>query len=979
MKATDIPVAGDWTGDGHAKVGIYRPTTGQWFLDANNNGVFDAGDLTYNFVGLAAGDIPVVGDWNGMHKDCVGIFRSGFYWILDLNCNGSFDGTLVGADAAFPFGGIGGDVPVVGKWTGGETRVGVVRKYAPGGVPIGNPFFWVTDGSNANAGTAAADHQPGFTFAFGGLAGDVFVTGDWYRTGVSVAGMYRNGFWVMDAALPRHPQSSHLPGLTFGYGGLAGDVPITGGWNSTASTDPAGAPMSVTLSTQTTPPANSATFTAMWSAPGGDASAITEVQIGFQTPPYAGYDTTLNDCAIQYYPYLNNLRLGDGLVPQSFRHESPIGPANGQPLYNGICEVDAAHTSFTVVGDIATLIVPVTFINSQDTTYSAFTSANTLVNNKDVSNNWVNLGGWSTTKVQLISNSLTVNGGELGGTGNAATLTAKFTDTAGITDMNSVQIVLTPNNTGVFNSLSLSPVNGCHLIFAMPSGPLSLESKLGNGAYSSSPIGTQGQVLSNDICEVDASQFMPTTSSSAPGGPVDTLIVTVPIDFISTTPSQYWAYTSLTSNVGAKNNAWTRFWSWLTTLLSPPPQCGDIFPFSVSPGPLGPLTSANFRVTLLASAKYVDLILQSSNQLRASSPAFRMTNVAGFPVYDYTFEGLAALPLGTYKVTPRLNGKTYCEAAYINNINTALAPNSGAAASCDDVTGAWTDSNGIQWTLSQRGDNSVSGSAHTTAFPVNGGTCPANTYRTVTGTVAPATGVFTNIATSNPDFTSAQCTNGVTWNYVNFSESGTLGGMGTCVSASGTAKSPYYPEGIPFTWARTATLPDGETSAFANQWVTSAGLSTVGLFTGTLTSSAGLSFGGRSVNETDAQPGTDSCWFALSAIKRQGGVGSAGAPWNVEDNNTYFYDSIGWRADAVAFYQEQGSPANGVSCANIIYQQMNISTDSGTVPYGSANVLVLQIDHDSVTSTRGPTCTFPATTPAPPGCATAKTSYSFPQ
>jgi hypothetical protein len=225
----DVAVTGDWTGDGRTKVGIYRASTGQWFLDANNDGVFNGGDFTYGFGGIA-GDVPVVGDWNGVGKSCVGVFRSGFLWVLDLNCNGSFDGTP--ADAAFPFGGVAGDVPVVGSWTGGTTRVGVVRKYAPAGIPQGNPFYWVLDSAAANAGSAAAVHQPDTSrsFAFGGLAGDVFVVGDWYGTGTSTAGVYRAGIWVLDAALPASPQSFHVPALTFGYGGVAGDAPVVGKW-----------------------------------------------------------------------------------------------------------------------------------------------------------------------------------------------------------------------------------------------------------------------------------------------------------------------------------------------------------------------------------------------------------------------------------------------------------------------------------------------------------------------------------------------------------------------------------------------------------------------------------------------------------------------------------------------------------------------------------------------------------------------------
>jgi len=226
----DVAIAGDWTGDGQSKLGIYRAATGTWFLDANNNGVYDTSDLTYSFGGLA-GDMPFVGDWNGLGKSCIGIYRSnGSVWLLDLNCNGAFDNTPT--DAFFPFGGLAGDIPIVGAWTGGKTRVGVIRKFAPGGVPQGNPFFWVLDAGAANAGNDPANHQPDIanSFAFGGLTGDVFVAGDWYGTGVSTGGVYRKGFWVLDAAAPGAPQANHVPGRQFAFGGLDTDVPLIGRW-----------------------------------------------------------------------------------------------------------------------------------------------------------------------------------------------------------------------------------------------------------------------------------------------------------------------------------------------------------------------------------------------------------------------------------------------------------------------------------------------------------------------------------------------------------------------------------------------------------------------------------------------------------------------------------------------------------------------------------------------------------------------------
>ena len=72
-------------------------------------------DLAFPFGGIS-GDVPVVGDWNGDGTSKVGVFRQGFFWVLDANGNHQFDGTGPGQDFAFAFGGLSGDKPVVGKW-----------------------------------------------------------------------------------------------------------------------------------------------------------------------------------------------------------------------------------------------------------------------------------------------------------------------------------------------------------------------------------------------------------------------------------------------------------------------------------------------------------------------------------------------------------------------------------------------------------------------------------------------------------------------------------------------------------------------------------------------------------------------------------------------------------------------------------------------------------------------------------------------
>lgn len=104
----DIPVTGDWNGDGIDTVGVFA--AGQWFLDTNGDGTWQPDDEIFSYGQL--GDLPVVGDFDGDGIDELGIYRDG-HWYIDLNHNGIIDSDDIEFIKGKP-----GDVPVVGDWNG---------------------------------------------------------------------------------------------------------------------------------------------------------------------------------------------------------------------------------------------------------------------------------------------------------------------------------------------------------------------------------------------------------------------------------------------------------------------------------------------------------------------------------------------------------------------------------------------------------------------------------------------------------------------------------------------------------------------------------------------------------------------------------------------------------------------------------------------------------------------------------------------
>lgn len=201
--AGDLPVTGDWDGNGTDDVGSFRPSTGQFRLRIQ--GFLTITTITMNLG--QNGDLPVAGDWNSDGIDTPGVFRpaTGEWFLTD---GPNVNNTSPFVNRIFVFGQA-GDLPVVGDWNSdGIDTVGVFR---------GNQFLL----SNSFQGTL--DITP---FVFGG-AGDRPMAGDWDGDGVATIGVFSPGTGQMSL---RNSNTSGNGDLVFLFG-LNGDAPLSGDWD----------------------------------------------------------------------------------------------------------------------------------------------------------------------------------------------------------------------------------------------------------------------------------------------------------------------------------------------------------------------------------------------------------------------------------------------------------------------------------------------------------------------------------------------------------------------------------------------------------------------------------------------------------------------------------------------------------------------------------------------------------------------------
>jgi glucose/arabinose dehydrogenase len=200
----DVPIVGDWDGNGTVTIGVYRPSTSTFYLKNSNTAGLP--DITVAFGDGPGGDIPLVGDWDGNGTDTIGVYRPGSSTFYLRNTNGTGF-----PDLSIPFGAM-GDKPLVGDWNGdGTDTIGLYRS--------SSSTFYLRNTNSVGL--------PDISVAFGdGPGGDIPLVGDWDGNGTVTIGVYRPGNFTFYL---RNSTSAGLPDLTVPFGG-SGDKPLAGNW-----------------------------------------------------------------------------------------------------------------------------------------------------------------------------------------------------------------------------------------------------------------------------------------------------------------------------------------------------------------------------------------------------------------------------------------------------------------------------------------------------------------------------------------------------------------------------------------------------------------------------------------------------------------------------------------------------------------------------------------------------------------------------
>jgi hypothetical protein len=216
----DVPIAGDWNGDGTDTPGLFRERAAGvpplWILSNSTTGEGPVVSFSWG----AAGDRPLAGDWNGDGVDTVGVYRPSSPNVFYLATSDTDGG---GSPVAVSYGN-GGEQPLTGDWdNGGYDKVAVVR--GPN-----TPEFYLAPNNVPGASAFAS-----FTY---GNPGDIPLAGDWNGDGADTVGIFRRAGTTNGWALASRNINGGGALTSFALGDPA-DLPVVGDWDANGTDTPA--------------------------------------------------------------------------------------------------------------------------------------------------------------------------------------------------------------------------------------------------------------------------------------------------------------------------------------------------------------------------------------------------------------------------------------------------------------------------------------------------------------------------------------------------------------------------------------------------------------------------------------------------------------------------------------------------------------------------------------------------------------------